>query len=474
MRSVGSQLRAAGMADREAAAKQRLFARCLDALPAPGHGAERIPDGLITHGREPRYATDDGDDAPWLGAFFIPGRIELLGKHTDYAGGRSLLCAVERGFVALVRPRTDRIVRVIDTARAEAREVTLAPDAEISSADWAAYVAAAARRLARNFASATRGADIAFASDLPPASGMSSSSALTTMVVLALGAVNRLSEDLAYKDSIGSREDLAGYLGTVENGRSFGALAGDAGVGTFGGSEDHTAILCCRSGFVSRYSFAPIRAEGEVPLPAAQALVVAYSGIAAEKGAAAMAKYNRLASAAERIVEQWNAAMNRTDGSLAAVVESAPDALDRLRDVLGGRSSSDFPPSELSDRLDQFVLETYDVIPSAFEALAGGDLAAFGALVDRSQEGAERLLRNQVPETIALARLARDAGAHAASAFGAGFGGSVWGLVDASDAEEFSARWRAAYGRAFPDAAARSEIIVTRPGPAAMPLVIDA
>jgi len=48
-----------------------------------------------------------------------------------------------------------------------------------------------------------------------------------------------------------------------------------------------------------------------------------------------------------------------------------------------------------------------------------------GVLIDRSQDGAERLLGNQVPETIALARLARDLGAVAASAFGAGFGGSV-------------------------------------------------
>src|SRR5438093_10770078 len=45
-------------------------------------------------------------------AFHVPGRIEVLGKHTDYAGGRSLLCAVERGFVIAVGPRADSVIRI--------------------------------------------------------------------------------------------------------------------------------------------------------------------------------------------------------------------------------------------------------------------------------------------------------------------------------------------------------------------------
>ena len=61
-------------------------------------------------------------------------------------------------------------------------------------------------------------------------------------------------------------------------------------------------------------------------------------------------------------------------------------------------------------------------------------MAAFGDLVDRSQQLAERRLGNQVPETIELARSARELGARAASAFGAGFGGSVWALVSRADA----------------------------------------
>ena len=77
------------------------------------------------------------------------------------------------------------------------------------------------------------------------------------------------------------------------------------------------------------------------------------------------------------------------------------------------------------------------IVPGAADALAEGDLDRFGALVDRSQAGAEAALGNQVPETIHLQRSARRLGARAASAFGAGFGGSVWALVAATGAETF-------------------------------------
>ncbi len=87
-------------------------------------------------------------------------------------------------------------------------------------------------------------------------------------------------------------------------------------------------------------------------------------------------------------------------------------------------------------------------------------------LVDRSQAGAETLLGNQVPETIALARMARANGADAASAFGAGFGGSVWAMTSAADAHEFAETWRDAYRGAFPAAAASAQFFITRPGPA--------
>src|SRR5262245_64849239 len=126
-------------------------------------------------------------------AFFVPGRIEVLGKHTDYAGGRSLLCTLERGIVIVARPRSDNRLQVTDVLRNESRDLLLTADLAATRGDWLNYVATVARRVAQNFPNARRGADIVFASDLHADSGMSSSSALIVATFLTLSAVNELS-----------------------------------------------------------------------------------------------------------------------------------------------------------------------------------------------------------------------------------------------------------------------------------------
>ena len=87
----------------------------------------------------------------------------------------------------------------------------------------------------------------------------------------------------------------------------------------------------------------------------------------------------------------------------------------------------------------------------------------------RSHDDAVSLLGNQVAESRALARLARDQGAFAASSFGAGFGGSVWALVEEEAAHGFADRWLAGYRELYPDLA-RVEAFVTRPGPGVIEL----
>ena len=71
-----------------------------------------------------------------------------------------------------------------------------------------------------------------------------------------------------------------------------------------------------------------------------------------------------------------------------------------------------------------------------------------------------------MPQTSALAALARESGAFAASSFGAGFGGSVWALAEAEDAAEFLERWRSRYVARFPELTNVSGAIL-RPGPPA-------
>ncbi len=104
-------------------------------------------------------------------------------------------------------------------------------------------------------------------------------------------------------------------------------------------------------------------------------------------------------------------------------------------------------------------------MPAALTAFEAADGAALGRLAVESQQRAETALRNQVPETMFLARSAMACGAHAASAFGAGFGGAVWAVCDTSAVPELTRRWPEEYARAFPQRAAQAQWIPVRPGP---------
>ncbi len=407
----------------------------------------------------------------WRG-LVVPGRIEVLGKHTDYAGGRTMVVAAEQGFAVLVRPRADRQVRVIDVAWGQ--EASLALDAELvpRRGHWSNYPMTVARRIARNFAPPLVGAEMALASDLPPAAGMSSSSALVVAVFLALAEVNCLDQRPEFQANIRELTDLAGYLATVENGQSFGTLRGDQGVGTFGGSEDHTAILCARPGHVSQYRYCPVRLEQVIPLPAGYVFAVAVSGVVAEKTGAAMEQYNAASRRVGQIVQAWQAATGGSERYLADILAQGPDARSQLEGILRAGAWAEAPAEVLLARLTHFLVENEELQPAAAEALRRGDLAEFGRLVDASQAAAERWLGNQVPETVMLAHSARQLGATAASAFGAGFGGGVWALVERRDAQRYLAEWREAYLRQFPQHAGKADFLLTVAGPAAMRLAV--
>jgi galactokinase len=282
-------------------------------------------------------------------------------------------------------------------------------------------------------------AEIAFASDLPRASGMSSSSALVVGVAAALVRVSGIDARPEWHSNIRDGLDAAGYYACLENGRPFGTLEGDSGVGTHGGSEDHAAIVTARAGYLSAFAFVPMRRLGTVGLPDNWRFVLAPSGVRAEKTGAARESYNRLSRGVARLLELWNSA-EPPCASLAAALESGPTAGDRLRDLVRRSALPGWPPEALERRLDHFIREDSHVL-EAIEAFRESDARRLGSVAEQSQADAATLLGNQVPATIALARAAREHGALAASSFGAGFGGSVWALVERAAAGEFAARW---------------------------------
>jgi galactokinase len=404
-------------------------------------------------------------------SLFVPGRIEVLGKHTDYAGGATLTCAVERGVCAVYSPRRDAVVRLLDTSGHRRIEFPVDPDLVIRAGDWSNYPMTVARRIARNFDPPVLGIDLAFRNTLPVSAGMSSSSALMTAVFLALADVNRLEARPAYRSHVHGLTDLATYLGTVENGQAFGTLAGDRGVGTFGGSEDHTAILCSQPGRIGHFEFCPGREIESLQVPAGHVFAVATSGIVAQKTGNARDRYNRASLLVAEVLRLWREGTGLPHETLRAAVHSDAEAGRRLGTIVRKGSAGGFPPGDLERRLEHFLLENETLVPAAARALAAGDVESFGRAADASQRGAEDLLQNQVHETVALARIARELGAVAASAFGAGFGGSVWALVREADAPSFPDRWRAQYGSvASRSVLARARFFLTAAGPPATTL----
>lgn len=387
--------------------------------------------------------------------WFVPGRLEVFGKHTDYAGGNSLLAAVDRGITIDLEP-ADRDITASTTASLGELVLRDGESLDLPPGHWGGYVSAVLQRLRLNFGDVAP-ARLRIDSNLPLASGMSSSSALVVALALSLIDHNNLRDTPQWRENIRNDVDLAGYMACFENGMTFGTLEGVRGVGTFGGSEDHTSMLCCTADHLTQFRFCPI-VEGEsVRLPDELSFVVAVSGLLAEKTGSALASYNQASVRTREIVAAWNRATGRDDVTIADALASDEDASEGLRSVVAHSPA-------LTARLRAFLTESEEIIPAATAALGAGDLAAFGQLSDLSQSNADQQLGNQVPETNRLQALARELGAHAATSFGAGFGGSVWALTDTADADAFAEDWLARYTSEHPEVMGRASVLVTRPG----------
>lgn len=329
------------------------------------------------------------------GRWWVPGRVELFGKHTDYCGGMSLTVAVDMGFTATWRALDEPVMRcTLDgSASFPLRE------AGDHAPGWANYVQTVARRATRDL-KLERGVEIELVSTLEPEAGLSSSSALGIAALLPLLEANGRLEDWA------DRASLADYAAAVESGKAWGPFPPDFGVGTSGGSEDHTAILNSHPGHAGLWQYVPTRHVRWARWPQGWNLYVAHSGVAAPKTGRARLLYNRVAELA------YEAA-----GALGVAV------LDSAQPPYAGLSS------EHLTRVRHFEQESRHITPAAAEALERADARMLGDLAAESTRLADQMLRNQVPETLALVRLAREAGALAASPFGAGFGGSVWAIA---------------------------------------------
>ena len=411
-------------------------------------------------------------ETPEETAWRVPGRVEVLGKHTDYAGGSVLVGAVDRAITARAR-RVEGSPGSLTATTDGGDPVTLragvAPGLE--PGHWGRYLHTVLDRLTLNFGKGAA-AHLSISSDLPPASGMSSSSALVCATALALASLNGWDEDPRWIEAMPDRLSLAGYLAAVEGGRAWRDLPGTSGVGTRGGSEDHTGMLCGTRDRLLLAEFDPMRVERTISFPSQWALVVGVSGVLAHKTGAALEDYNRGPSTVQTVLARWNETTGRADASLAGAVRHL------VGDATGEQAAGDpalkdllrlCDPGYERQRIEQFLIESLVLVPEGARLIAEAD-PGIGEVLERSQELADRGLCNQVPQTRLMVSLAREAGAIGASSFGAGWGGSVYALVRADEAEGFAAQWLRAY-RDREQGAEQAAVIVTRPGPGACRLL---
>ena len=126
------------------------------------------------------------------------------------------------------------------------------------------------------------------------------------------------------------------------------------------------------------------------------------------------------------------------------------------------------PRGALCSRFGQFYAESEELVPAVADAFARGAVDDLAPLVDRSQALTESHLRNTLEETEWLPAAARRLGALAASAFGAGFGGSVWAVARADKAEALLQQWEREYAQRFPARAPTARFFAMRsPAPGA-------
>jgi len=348
-----------------------------------------------------------------------PGRVNLIGDHVDYNDLPVLPMAIQHRIMMLVRSREDARVRLenVDPAYEPVSfEVGAAIEAD-GAGHWANYSKAAAQALVRAFGPLA-GLDGLVLGTIPPAAGLSSSSALVVAAALALGDVNDLATD---------RRALMALLADAEH-----------YVGTRGGGMDQAICLGATPGTATRIDFRPLRLN-PVGVPGDWRFLVGSSGVRARKSAGAREVYNRRRQECDEAI-----AMLTEDLGLEGDARTWRGVLEVLApDELTARLSGalDAP----LDRRARHVLTEAARVDTAAAAMAAGDAHAFGRLMTESHESLRDDYEVSGPELNALVSLALEAGAAGARLTGAGLGGCVVALAPAPVASRIEARWREAF-----------------------------
>jgi galactokinase len=346
-----------------------------------------------------RHVTSElGEDAR---IFRAPGRVNLIGEHTDYNEGFVLPAAIDRDVTVAMRPCGGRQVTI--HARHFHAESSFSLD-EIgydAAQPWSNYPRGVCYVL-EEAGYRLRGADVYLDGNVPIGSGLSSSAALevaTATAFLALSEYRIPGETLALLCQQAENEFVGARCGIM-----------DQFISVFG-KVNHALLIDCRS-----------LAYRTIPLPAGVKLVVCDTGV--RRGLAS---------------SEYNARRGQCEEGVALLRQALPD-ITALRDVTPAQleAHKDLLPAEVYRRCRHVVTEDARVL-EAIAAMEAGDLPRVGELLDASHASLRDDYQVSCAELdlmVALAR--RQPGVYGARMTGAGFGGCAVSLVAEECAEAFA------------------------------------
>lgn len=364
--------------------------------------------------------------------FRAPGRVNLIGEHTDYNDGFVMPAAIDFYSYAAVGERADRQLSVHSEQFQEAVEFGWDQLAEAPRKHWSDYVRGVAAVL-RNEGYPLRGANLVIDGQVPIGSGLSSSAAIEVTTALALTSLGGVTVPML---------EMARLCQRAENTYT-GARCGimDQFVSCFG-KQDHALMLDCRS-LEATY----------LQLPPNVRLVICNTMVRHEL---ATGEYNDRRASCERVVET----IRRFIPSIRALRDLTMEDLNQYRTFI----------SDVDFRRSRHVLAENTRVIDAKQALQRMDLPHFGQLMYESHDSLDRDYEVTCKELNIMVDLARNLeGIYGARMTGGGFGGCTINLVESKMASEFQATVAREYERRT---GLSPQIIVCAPAAGASELAI--
>jgi len=353
------------------------------------------------------------------GAFSAPGRVNLIGEHTDYNEGFVLPMAIEKKIIMLGQLRNDRLVQVFDLVYKTKIKFSLDALTPLKEDTWANYLMGVMDEI-QKAGHPLQGANLIFRSDIPQKAGLSSSAALEVVTALTMAKLNLLEIKPL---------EMAHLCRRAEN-NFVGVACGimDQYVSCLG-QKNNALFIDCRS---NDYELVPFKDHN-------YQIVICNSKI--QRGLV-NSEYNRRREECKRAAEFFNHKLKR---EIRALRDVTIDEYKRYQVQL---------PEVIARRARHVILENYRV-QAGVQALREENFLAFGQLMVESHQSLKEDYEVSCAELDLLVNLAlKQKGVLGARMTGAGFGGCTVNLIEKNYVDAFEKTIKQGYKKItgiFPD-----------------------